>query len=350
MGLLSSAGGTPDGRRGLALAVLTGALVVAALANAVHGATDVAPLHVVGVLLRHLGLDVVGGITDQEDAVIWSIRLPRLLLATLVGAGLATAGALLQGVFRNPLSEPSVIGVSSGAAVGAVAAIVFGLGQYGAGVLPLAAFVGAGLATAAVYVCGRADTVTLVLSGVAVNVLASAATGVLTYLADDQQLRDIVFWTLGSAGSATWPVVGSAVIPIGAAVLAAPLLARQLDVLALGEREAGHVGVDVTRLRLMAVTLAALATGGAVATAGMVGFVGLMAPHLVRLVVGPAHRALLVLSAMGGAVLVLVADLFARTIAAPRELPLGVVTALIGGPYLLWLLRRSRAEVALLWG
>lgn len=334
----------------IALGVLAVALLIAALTNAVLGAASVPPLHVVGVLARHAGLDLVDGLTQQEDAVVWSIRLPRLLLAALVGSALASAGALLQGVFRNPLAEPSVIGVSAGAAVGAVGAIVLGLTAFGGAALPVAAFAGAIVASALVYLAGRTDTVTLVLSGVAVNVMASAATGLLTYLANDAQLRDIVFWTLGSVGSATWPVVLTAAVPIGVVLLAAPLLAGQLDLLALGEREAGHVGVDVERLRLAAVALAALATAAAVATSGIVGFVGLVAPHLVRLVIGPSHRALLVASALAGAVLVLGADLAARTVAAPRELPLGVVTALVGGPYLLWLIRRASSEVSVTWG
>ena len=337
-------------RPSVVLGALAAALVVAALVNAALGAAPVPPLHVLGVLARHVGLDLVDGISVQEDAVVWSIRLPRLLLAALVGSALASAGALLQGVFRNPLAEPSVIGVSAGAAVGAVGAIVIGITAFGGAALPVAAFVGAIAASALVYVAGRADTVTLVLSGVAVNVMASAATGLLTYLANDAQLRDIVFWTLGSVGGATWPVVLTAAVPIGAVLLCAPLLARQLDLLALGEREASHVGVDVERLRLTVVALAALATAAAVATSGIVGFVGLVAPHLVRLVIGPSHRALLVASALAGAVLVLGADLAARTVAAPRELPLGVVTALVGGPYLLWLIRRARSEVSVTWG
>lgn len=336
-------------RPATAVTVLLLLLAAAALANAALGAARVPPLHVAGVLADHLGVDLVHGITAQEDAVVWSIRLPRLLLAALVGAALATAGTLLQGVFRNPLAEPSVIGVSSGAAVGAVLSIVAGLSAFGQATLPLAAFAGAVAATALVYLAGRGDTVTLVLSGVAVQVMASAGTGLLTYVADDAELRDIVFWTLGSVGSATWPVVTSAAVPIVAVLVAAPLLGAQLDILALGEREAGHVGVDVPRLRLVVVALAALATAAAVATAGIVGFIGLVAPHLVRLVLGPSHRSLLVAGALAGAVLVLGADLAARTLAAPQELPLGVITALVGGPYLLWLLHRARAEVSVTW-
>lgn len=267
--------------------------------------------------------------------------------------GTGTAGALLQAVFRNPLAEPSVIGVSAGAAVGAVAAIVAGVGSFGGMAVPAAAFVGALAAAGAVYATarrgGRADAVTLVLCGIAVSVIASALTGLLTYAADDAHLRNIVFWSLGSVGGSTWTVVASAVVPIGVVVAAAPLLAGRLDVLTLGEREAGHLGIDVERLRLLVIAMASLATAAAVATAGIVAFVGLVAPHLVRLVVGPGHRALLPLSSLAGAVLVLLSDLAARTVIAPRELPLGVVTALVGGPYLLWLVRRALDDMSGLW-
>ncbi|MGD9797272.1 MAG: FecCD family ABC transporter permease [Acidimicrobiia bacterium] len=339
-------------RAALLLAGLGVALLLAALANAAIGAVRVPPERVLAVVADHLGIRIGSPVTPAEDAVVWTIRLPRLVLATTVGAALAASGALLQGVFRNPLAEPSVIGVSSGAAVGAVAAIVGGFGRFGSASVPLAAFVGALAAATVVYLAarsqGRTDTVALILSGVAVNVMASAATGLLTYVADDNQLRDIVFWTLGSAGGATWPVVRTALVPVAAVLLALPFLAPRLDLLALGEREAGHLGVDVERLRLAAVALASLATACAVATAGVVGFVGLVAPHLVRMTVGPHHRVLLPASALGGAVLVLVADLGARTIAAPQELPLGVLTALAGGPYLLWLIRRTRPADATL--
>lgn len=333
------------------LGALGAVVVAAALANAAIGAVPVAPGHVLDVIASHLAR-ASSSVPAQEDAVVWSIRLPRLLLAGLVGAGLATSGALLQGVFRNPLAEPSIIGVSSGAAVGAVGAIVLGA-PFGAATVPVAAFVGAIVASALVYGAarqhGRTDTVTLVLCGIAVNVIAGAATGVLTYVADDRQLRDIIFWSLGSVGGATWPLVRTAVVPILAVSLLAPALARRLDVLALGEREAGHLGIAVERLRVVAIGLAAVATATAVAVAGVIGFVGLVAPHLVRLVVGPSHRVLLPASALTGAALVLLADLAARTVASPAELPLGVLTALLGGPYLLWLVRRSRAGSLGLW-
>jgi iron complex transport system permease protein len=280
--------------------------------------------------------------------VLWSIRLPRVVLGVLVGGGLAVAGAALQGVFRNPLADPGLIGVSSGASLGAVAAIVLGIAAAGSYTLPVLAFLGGVVATLAVYGVarfdGRTEVVTLLLTGLAVNALCGAAVGYLLFVADDQQLRGVVFWSLGSLGGATWPLVLAALPFVALAVLVLPLLARPLNLLLLGEREARHLGVEVERVRLLVIVLAALATGAAVAVAGIVGFVGLIVPHLVRLAAGPDHRVLLPASGLLGAALLLLADLFARTVAAPAELPLGVVTSLLGAPFFLWLLRRTRRE------
>ncbi len=337
---------TPDRwRRTTVLGFLVVLLVVAFVANLGAGAVTIGPRDVIAVLLRHAGIGE--GSTPQFDAVVWQIRLPRALLAGLVGMALAVAGAALQAVFRNPLAEPSVIGVANGAAVGAVATIVTGINVLGAYTLPAAAFVGGLIATAIVFVAAtqqsRVEVVTLVLAGIAVNVTAAAVTGLFTYMADDDQLRDIVFWMLGSLAGATWPEIGTVALPVLAATVTLCGLARTMDLLALGDREAGHLGVRVARIRVAVVALAALATGAAVATAGVVGFVGLVVPHIVRITVGPDHRTLIPASALGGAALLLCADLAARTLATPRELPLGVVTALVGGPYFLWLIRRQRS-------
>jgi len=272
-----------------------------------------------------------------------------VLMCALIGAVLAVSGAALQGVFRNPLADPSVIGVSSGAAVGAVGAIVLGAGAgtgLGLATTPIAAFVGGLLAALAVYAMsrrdGRTEVVTMVLTGVAVSAICGAFVGLLTFLADDAQLRTIVFWSLGSMGGATWQALTAAAPMLLASVLLLPLFGRPLNALVLGEREARHLGVDTERVRLAVVALAALGTGASVSIAGIVGFVGLVTPHLLRLVAGPDHRLLLPASAMGGAVLLLVADLVARTVVVPAELPLGVVTALAGGPFFLFLLMRTR--------
>ena len=340
---------------------LTVALAVALVLNLGVGAVRIAPGQVLSILADRLGGEF-GGYTGQQAAVLEVIRAPRVLLCAVMGAALAVAGAALQGVFRNPLADPGIIGVASGAAVGAVGAIILGsatAGTVAAGtsavgssgivgrlLIPFAAFVGGLVAALVVYLMskhqGRTETVTMVLTGIAVNAICGALVGLLTFLADDAQLRTIVFWTMGSLGAATWPVVMIAVPLLVICVLVTPLFGRALNVLVLGEREARHVGIDTERVRLAVVALAALGTGAAVSVAGIVGFVGLVTPHLLRLVAGPDHRLLLPASALGGAVLLLAADLVSRTIAVPAELPLGVVTALAGGPFFLYLLARTR--------
>jgi iron complex transport system permease protein len=334
------------GRRRTVLTVLCGLLLAAAVANIGLGAVGIAPQQVIAILADRIGVHLGVAYTEQQDAVLWAIRLPRVALAALVGCGLGIAGAALQGIFRNPLADPGLIGVSSGAAVGAAGTIVLGVAPLGLATVPLAAFLGGAAATALVYACaryrGRTEVVTLLLCGIAVNTIAGAVIGLFTVLADDAELRSIVFWSLGSMGGATWPTVASIAPLIAVAVLLLPRLAGPLDLLALGEREAGHLGVPTERVRIVVVTLAALATGAGVAAAGIVGFVGLVVPHIVRLLTGPGHRTVLPASAVGGAVTLLVADLVARTVAIPAEVPLGVVTAILGGPFFLALVVRTR--------
>ncbi len=323
-------------------------LVVALVLNLGYGAVTISPVQIIAILAERIGWDLGITYTEQQVAVIWAIRLPRVLLGVLVGAALAVAGAILQGIFRNPLAEPGLIGVSSGAALAAVATIVLDLVLIGPATLPLAAFLGGLVTTFVVYSLarhhGRTEVVTLVLTGIAVNALAGALTGFLVFFASDQQLRAIVFWSLGSLGGATWPAVWAAAPFVVVPVLLAPRFGLALNLLALGEREAFHLGLDTERLRLILIPLAALMTGAAVAVAGTVGFVGLVAPHLLRLIGGPDHRYVLPASALGGASLVLLADLTARTVVAPAELPLGVVMAMLGGPFFLWLIQRTRRE------
>ena len=321
-------------------------LLVAVIVSAGIGAVEISPAQVVAIIGDRLGLDLGVSYGLQEEAVLWSIRLPRVVLGVFVGAGLAVAGATLQGIFRNPLADPGLIGVASGASLGAVAAIVLGISAAGAATLPLVAFVGGLVATIVVYLLarfdGRTEVVTLLLTGLAVNAIAGAGIGFLLFLADDQQLRDVVFWTLGSLGAATWPLVVAVIPCFVIALVAAGIFWRPLNLMLLGEREAQHLGVETERVRLALIGACALGTGAAVAVAGIVGFVGLIVPHLVRLVAGPDHRVVLPASALLGGSLLLFADLGARTVAVPAELPLGVVTALLGGPFFLWLVRHTR--------
>lgn len=260
----------------------------------------------------------------------------------LVGAALGVAGAALQGVFRNPLADPGVVGVASGASLGATAAIVLGFGALGTMSLPVAAFAGALAVYGIARRDGRTEVVTLILTGLAIVAIVESFVGLLTSVADDDQLRDLTFWRLGSLGGASWDGVGTIAPIVAATVLLTPLLARPLDLMSLGEREAAHLGVDTERVRAAAIVLAALGVGAAVAMAGVIVFVGLVVPHMVRLAAGPRHRVLLPGSALGGASLLVCADVIARTVAAPVEVPLGVVTGLIGGPFFLWLLFRTR--------
>ena len=331
-------------------------LAVGALASVAVGAVGIGPAQVVAILAAQTGLSVPGvSFTDQEASVLLAIRLPRVLLSVVVGAGLAVSGAVMQGLFRNPLADPGLVGVSSGAALGASGAIVLGAawgapaaGVLGPALVAVAAFIGGLVTTLVVYrvatARGRTSVTTMLLAGIAVNALCGAGVGALVLFADDGQLRDLTFWTLGSLGGATWGALGVAAPLVGLTVAAAPWLARSLDALLLGEAEARHLGVPTERVKAVAVTLAALSVAAATAVAGLVGFVGLVAPHLVRLLLGPGHRALLPGAALCGAALLVLADLAGRTVLAPVEVPIGIVTAVAGAPFFLWLLMRARPD------
>ena len=329
--------------------LLTGVLV-AALGT---GAVTIAPGQVLAILADRAGVALPWTFETRQAMVLFGIRLPRVVLGVLVGAGLAVSGAAMQGLFRNPLADPALVGVSSGAALGAVGVIVLGTtlpaawaAVGGPFLLPLAAFAGGALATLLVYRLatsgGHTSVATMLLAGIAINAIAGAGTGLMTFLADDDQLRDLMFWTLGSLGGATWTRL-AVVMPLILVGIAAMLpLARPMNALLLGEAEAGHLGIDTQHVKRRVIALAALVVGAATAMSGIIGFVGLVVPHLLRLALGPDHRFLLPGSALLGASLLLGADLLARTLLAPAELPIGIVTALVGGPFFLWLLLRRR--------
>jgi iron complex transport system permease protein len=327
---------------------LVALLVVAVVLSAGIGAVHVGPMQIVAILFDKAGLEPRATFTDQQAAVVWAIRLPRVALAVLVGASLAVSGAALQGVFRNPLADPGLIGVSSGAALGAVSAVIAGIAPFGLMTTPVAAFAGGVLMAMAVYALarhdGRTEVVTLLLTGIAVNAMAGAVIGFFIFVADDQQLRTIVVWTLGSVGGATWRSVLATLPFVTLGLVLLPRWGKSLNLFVLGEREARHLGVDTERTRLALIAVTAMTTGAAVAMAGIIGFVGLVVPHLIRLIAGPDHRTLLPASALAGASLLLLSDLVARTVATPAELPIGIVTALAGGPFFLFLLIRTRAR------
>ncbi|MFD8982566.1 FecCD family ABC transporter permease [Streptomyces sp. NPDC059564] len=336
-------------RRTTAVLVLLAVLLAASgVAGLALGPVRIGPGKVLDLLLAGPG---AGG--GAFASIVWDVRMPRVLLGMVVGAGLAVAGAVLQALVRNQLADPFLLGASSGASAGAVLVLVFGTAAgagaagfaTGAGV-PLAAFAGSMAALVAVYAMARrGGTMTtgrLILAGVAVQYVLSALTSlVLVLSARPDQIRSVLFWTLGGLGGARWDELAlpAAALLVGTGVLVT--LARPLDLLLAGEEGAHTLGLDTGRFRAAVFVLTSLVIGVLVAYSGAIGFVGLMVPHAARMVVGAGHRALLPVAALGGAVFLTLADLVARTAAAPEEIPVGVVTALVGGPFFLWMLRRS---------
>ncbi|MFC3612527.1 FecCD family ABC transporter permease [Lutimaribacter marinistellae] len=325
--------------------VLLALLAAAGIAGLAIGAAGTSLWSALGDLLNGREMSL------RDRVVLWDIRAPRVLMGMLVGAALAVSGAVLQGLFRNPLADPGIVGVSAGASLGAVSAIVLGgmlpfAAALGNWLVPLAAFAGSWIATMVLYRiatrAGRTSVATMLLAGIALTALTMALTGMIVYIADDAQLRDFTFWNMGSLAGATWSKLAAAPL-ILLPLLAAPALAHGLNGLALGEAAAGHIGIPVQRLKSAAILTVAAATGAAVAASGGIGFVGIVVPHLLRLTSGPDHRCLLLNSALLGAALLLLADLVSRTIIAPAELPIGIITAVIGGPFFLFILLRQRS-------
>ncbi|MBB2970781.1 iron ABC transporter permease [Mesorhizobium sp. RMAD-H1] len=297
-------------------------------------------------------------IPQRDRIIVLDIRLPRILMGVLIGSALAVSGAVMQGLFRNPLADPGLVGVSSGASVGAIASIIFGgtvlapvaavLGIY---TLPLMAFLASLVTTLLLYGIatrrGQTSVATMLLAGIALAALGVALSSALIYIADDRQLRDITFWQMGSLAGTTWTKIAASGPIIALSLIAAPFLARGLNGLALGEASAHHLGIPVQRLKNVAIVTVAAAVGASVAVSGGIGFVGIIVPHLLRLVIGPDHRYLLPASALLGSILLLLADAVSRTIVAPAELPIGIVTALAGAPFFLWILLRRRGIIDL---
>jgi len=323
----------------LGLAVLLALIVVTALS------TGAVALSVTEIL--------TGSASELEATIFNEIRSPRVALAGFVGAALALSGAVLQGLFRNPLADPGLIGVSSGGALGAIALIVLGsalnlpewLTPYA---MPLAAISGALAVTVFLYAFasyyGQFDIVTVLLVGIAINALATVGIGAFQYLSDDAQLRTLVFWMMGSFGRANWLTVLPSVSLIIAGILILLYQAKNLDRLQLGEKEAFHLGVNVKNAKRIVILVSAAIVGAGVALSGIIAFVGLVVPHLARLLLGAQHGIVLPASALIGATLMILADLVARVIVAPAELPVSLVTSAIGAPFFLWLITRTRAR------
>ena len=294
----------------------------------------------------------------QHEGVMNIVRIPRVLLGLLVGAALGISGTAIQGIFRNPLAEPGLIGISSGASLMAVIIIVLEisllsslsnlLGYY---LLAFGAFSGAGIAALIVYQIsrndGKSNVATMLLAGIAINALAGALTGLITFAADDQQLRNITFWMLGSLGGATWETVIAVTPFILIPVLVLPRLGKALNAFALGEVQAAQLGLKVGLIKRNIVILATMAVGAAVSVSGIIGFVGLLVPHTIRLIIGVDNKHVLPASAMFGALMLTLADMLCRTVIAPIELPIGVITALLGTPLFLYILIKDKKKLVL---
>ncbi len=343
-------------KQALILVVLGAALPISMGLATSFGALSLTLPEVLGIILEKMGLAGVGEAGRLAD-IWWMIRLPRVLLSGCVGAVLGLSGVAMQGLFRNPLADPSIIGISAGAALASSAVIVvggavvtFGATFGGASVLSFASFLGAMGTTLLIFRLGRVNGKTrvanLLLAGIAINALAGAFTGLMTFLATESQLRSITFWTLGSLAGANWLQV---LLMATVLSLSLPLLMRQVkafDALSLGEREALHLGIPVERTKSFVIYLSALMVGSSVAFCGIIGFVGLVAPHMMRIGGGPHHRFLLPASALAGALLVVWADTLSRTIAIPAEVPIGIITSLLGAPVFLFLLFNEKNNLS----
>lgn len=328
-------------------AVLVGLFLVLAFFSSIAiGAVSLSLTDVINALYARIASVQSDDIGRLNEAVVWDLRLSRVITAMIVGASLATFGAAMQGLFGNPLADPGIVGVSSGASLGAIIVVVLQISTFGIWTLPIGAFVAGVATTFLIYALARpgkdgGDNTKLLLVGIAVNAIGGAFAGYLTYLATAEQLQSLTFWSMGSLSGAKWITVAISLPPAVVGIWLLYRWSRPLDLLALGERQARHLGVDVTVLRRKLIFVTALLVAAAVSFSGTIGFVGLVIPHLFRLMIGPAHRLLIPFSAAGGALLVMLADLAARTLDPPSEVPIGVIMGSLGGPFFLWMIYRS---------
>lgn len=330
-------------------------LIVAFLVSVGTGALKVSPAQTLSIIGTKVGLSLSPNYTPEQEAVITAIRLPRVVLGMLVGATLAVSGAAIQGLFRNPLADAGLVGISSGASLAAISTIVLSLPfvksiQNFAGLyaLSIITFLGAFITTLIVYRIaknnGKVMVSTMLLSGIAIGSIATAITGVIILYANDVQLRNITFWALGSLGGANWLNV-SVLFPFALVCIAGmPLLSKSLNAFVLGETNAAYMGLNVEGLKNTVIVLTALGVGASVSVTGIIGFVGLAIPHIIRMIIGPENKKLMICSILGGAGLLTIADLACRTLIAPAEIPIGVATALIGGPFFLYILIKDKRK------
>ncbi len=335
---------------------LAGLLVACMLGGAAFGAVALPADALVKMSLNHLfGAHFTATWQPQDERIFFAIRLPRVVGAALVGAALASAGVLFQGLLRNPLADPYALGVSGGAALGGALGFLlsFSFTFVGFSAVPTLAFLGALLAMSLVYglarVGGRAPVVNLLLAGFALSAMMGYAVSFLLIVNDRLQLNlpRVYGWLLGGVSVTQWGQLGVAGAMVGVALVGGWVMGRSLDALALGDEMAQQLGLSVERDKRLVIVFGSLLAGAAVALAGLIGFVGLFAPHVTRLLVGPSHRVLLPSAALAGAAFLVLADLLARTLLPPIEIPVGILTAFVGGPFFLWLLRRERREYRL---
>mgnify|MGYP001313835893 FL=1 len=296
---------------------------------------------------------LLGKLDELGSTILYTIRMPRVMLAAFVGASLAISGACLQGLFRNPLADPGLIGVSAGAALGAAFAIVFSsrfisldfLGPY---LIPFSAIIGSASVIIILFVITKGfgyDGVTyMLLAGIAVNAIAGVGIGVLTYISDDSELRSLTFWTMGSFGGVTWPLIMPAILVILFSIVWIIGLSRKLDLIQLGDVEASRLGINIKKVRFGVIISSAVVVGISVALSGMIGFVGLVVPHLVRILGGVNHLYVLIGSAIFGSILMVISDMMCRVIISPAELPVGLITSGLGSPFFLWLIFKMRTR------
>lgn len=338
------------------ISILVAGLILAVLIGCATGAVSVSPAQLVAILGYKLGLSSADGFTPQQETVIWDIRLPRVMLSVLAGAILSLSGAAVQGLFRNPLADPGIIGISAGAAMFASIVIVLagsaftlGSGLAGFSFLTLGTFAGAILASMVVFGIGKSKRGTsvahMLLGGIAITAIAGSVTGLLTYLSTDAQLRSLTFWTMGSLGGADWKNVSIVMVSFTVAFCLLLSMSKALNAFALGEQEAQHLGIHIERTKNTILFVTSAAIGATVAFCGIISFIGLVIPHILRLTGGYDHRFLLPASALGGGILLCLADTLSRTLAAPAEIPVGIITALVGAPVFLFLLIRQKFNI-----
>lgn len=332
---------------GIIPAMLIALLVVIVVATAI-GAVYVPFLDTFKIILKNLGILDNATFAEGQEPIIFLVRFPRVLVAALAGTALAASGAVMQGMFRNPMADPGLLGISSGAGFGAVLAIKLGLSAVSMFFMPVFAFIGAFIAILMVYLLsyrkGKVPVLTLILSGIAISTFIGALTNVVLTLSYDYQVKEFLFWSTGGLDGRRWEHVQLVILPIIISISLMFVYSRDLNVLLMGEEEAKSVGLNTGKTRTILLILISVATASAVCVSGAISFVGLIVPHIMRLIVGPNHKILLPTSAIGGAIFLVVCDLISRVVVIPNEIGVGIITALIGAPYFLYLLLRSKKE------